>query len=124
MLPLAVLALYPKLAGRRVLWFLDNTVSLYSVVKGSAKSPALDRAIAVTKFLQGVFHIQVWFEFVDSKGNWSDGISRQLAADDFAQRHGFSISELAPDATLWTADLQAVWQRVVDLTHAHDTGVV
>ena len=39
-------------ARRRVIWFVDNTVSLHSFIKGRASHAALDRAISMAKFLQ------------------------------------------------------------------------
>ena len=98
-----------------MLWFIDNTVSLHSVIKGSAKHAALDRSIAVAKFFEGWLDTTTWYEFVDSKGNWSDGISRELGADPFAAKHGFRTWEVPLDPAWWTAELQTIWQWVQDL---------
>ena len=76
----------------------------------------MDRSISIAKFLQGVFKIQIWFEFVDSKGNWSDGISRLLQDDPFACKHNFPVSELVPDATFWAEDLEILWHRILAMT--------
>ena len=76
----------------------------------------MDRSISIAKFLQGVFKIQIWFEFVDSKGNWSDGISRLLQDDPFAYQHNFPVSELVPDATFWAEDLEILWHRILAMT--------
>ena len=62
--------------GRRIVWYIDNTSALYSVVKGSSKQPAVGRTVAVTHFLMFKFNISIWWEFVDSMANWSDGVSR------------------------------------------------
>ena len=112
MVPLTLLHLRKQLAGKRIIWFLDNSVSLHSIIKGSARDAALDRSIAIVKLLQGHAHIEIWYEFVDSEGNWSDGISRRLAADPFARAHGFPISELIPDAEWWLGDIQATMERI------------
>ena len=96
------------------MWFLDNTVSLHSVIKGTAKHAGLDRSIAVTKFFEGWFSATMWYEFVDSKGNWSDGISRELGQDPFAAKYGFSAAEFYIDPAWWTAELATVWGWVQD----------
>ena len=113
MLPWTILHLGPKvLRGRRVLWFVDNTSALYAAIKGSSKHPAVARAIAFASFAQFHWDFQVWFEFVDSKGNWSDSISRELGADDFAARHAFSTSQLEPTGQLWLGSLKDLWSAV------------
>ena len=68
-------------------------------------------------------------EFVDSGGNWSDGISRDLGEDAFARAHGFHIakmqarpathaappgpsgerSRLEVDPSLWTTTTLQAW---------------
>ena len=102
-------------ARRRVIWFVDNTVSLHSFIKGRASHAALDRAISMAKFLQartrlgtvsgqgararagsaqGHARVSIWMEFVDSEGNWADGISRDLGEDAFARAHGFHTASM------------------------------
>jgi hypothetical protein len=39
-------------APRRLLWLIDNSVSLHCYVKGRASHAGLDRSVAATKFLQ------------------------------------------------------------------------
>ena len=99
-----------------MIWFVDNTVSLHSFIKGRASHAALDRAISMAKFLQartrlgtvwgrggararagsaqGHARVSIWMEFVDSGGNWADGISRDLGEDAFARAHGFHTANM------------------------------
>ena len=114
MILLVFLEWHRLLRFRRVLWFLDNTVSLHSIIKGSAGHAALDRAIAVANFCTGWCKVTTWYEFVDSKGNWSDGISRELGKDPFIAKHGFSAEEFFIDPAWWTAELATVWRWVQD----------
>ena len=51
---------------------------------------------------------------MDSKGNWSDGISRELGKDPFIAQHGFSAEEFFIDPAWWTAELATVWKWVQD----------
>ena len=97
--------------SRRILWFVDNTVAMHSFIKGRASHAALDRAISMAKFLQaghesgwrrasappltqGHARVGIWMEFVDSGGNWSDGISRELGEDVFAREQGFHTASM------------------------------
>ena len=99
-----------RLANRRALFFLDNTSALHSFVKGRAGPPALDRSIAFTNFVACHAAVTTWWEFVPSKLNWADGISRLLGADPFARTHGFPISRVTVDRRIWLGDLQAAWE--------------
>ena len=60
------------------------------------------------------FHLKatIWVEWVDSEGNWSDGLSRALAADRFVVDHGFVTEEILPDMAWWSEPLLAVWNRL------------
>ena len=95
--------------GRKVLFFLDNTVALQCMVKGGAGHAALDRSVAYTCFLRGCGHIQAWFEFVDSQGNWSDEISRGQYG--FVRRHGFPVHRFTPAASIWRGSVMDAWRR-------------
>ena len=52
----------------------------------------------------------VWSEWVDSESNWANGVSRQLAMDPFAQRHGFTLQEMGQPSVWWAAELPEVWE--------------
>ena len=109
------------LRGRKVLFFLDNTVALQCMVKGGADHPALDRSVAYTCFVRGCGHIQVWFEFVDSKGNWSDEISR--GKYDFVRRHGYPVKRFTPAGSIWRGCAMDAWRRARRLlTRPHAGG--
>ena len=46
-------------------------------------------------------HARAWFEYVESKDNWSDGASRLGRADPFCLRHHFRVECHAFPASLW-----------------------
>ena len=60
-------------------------------------------------FLSLKYDFRIWFEFIDSGANWSDGISRELHDDQFAKDHGFRVSTLAVPLQLWSCDLVSLW---------------
>ena len=48
-------------------------------------------------------------EWIDSQGNWSDGLSRALAKDRFVVDRGFETEEITPDMAWWSGPLVEVW---------------
>ncbi len=66
------------LLGRDVFWYVENTVALSAVVKGSSSDPDLARAAAAIHLAMALAGTRVWFEYVESDSNWSDEPSRSL----------------------------------------------
>jgi len=112
MVPWVLASMAPGWRGRRIIWYIDNTSALYSVVKGSCKHKAVNRAVAVTHFFMYVFDISIWWEFIDSKANWSDGVSRRGQADEFARAHGFNLTPLPCSIEWWHGSLYNQWHAV------------
>ncbi len=81
MIPLTMLRWPDVFRQRHVVWYVDNTAALASFVKGASANEDLEIIVAI--FWMAACHLQcsVWFEWVDSDSNWSDGVSR-----DFWQR--------------------------------------
>ena len=105
---------YPdRLQHRNIVHWVDNTVALHSFVKGGSKSPPVDRACSITFSLAYRHDFRVWFEFVPSEANWSDGPSRELADDEFSRANGFSLSECCFPKELWLCDLHVLWRQLV-----------
>ena len=113
MVPIALYTEASKLKHCDVLWFVDNTSALHSMIKGSARSEWLDRSVALFHFLAFHHDVHVWFEFVDSESNWSDGISRDLGEDKWAKQHGFALRELSIPLHLWKGPLHDVWENIM-----------
>ena len=44
--------------------------------------------------LSAVLQVRIFFEYVESASNWSDGVSRELAQDSYSAQHGFVLKEL------------------------------
>ncbi len=66
------------LAGRDAFWYIDNTVALSAVVKGSSSDPDLARAAAAIHLSMALSGTRVWFEYIESESNWADEPSRAL----------------------------------------------
>ena len=55
------------------------------------------------------FQVDVWFEFVDSESNFSDGISRELQNDPFCSQLGIKPHECIVRTWMWEDPLHQVW---------------
>ena len=63
-----------------------------AMVRGRANSPDLDR---MAEILQGAMYalgIWIYFEWIESEANWSDGISRKGLRDVWQSANGFQSS--------------------------------
>ena len=99
-----------ELAGQCVVWFIDNTSSLHSLVKGTSTNAMLSRIVEVVHILLHRHRINVWFEFVSSSDNWADGISRHGFQDEFVQRLQLKCSPLRQSAWWWSVALSEIWE--------------
>ena len=79
---------YP-LQGRDAFWFIDNSVALSAMVKGTSSEPDLARATAALHLALAAKSCRMWFEYVESDSNWADEPSRKLWESTFLHRHGF-----------------------------------
>ena len=101
MILIAVLKLPDEMRGKRGIWFIDNTAALMALIRGRSNSPDLDKLAG--SIHAALFAMQIWmyFEWVESKSNWADGISREALEDEWYQRHGFVSSTCTfPSAVL------------------------
>ena len=110
MIPLTLLQWPEAFRGRRVVWYVDNTSAMSAFVKGTSRALELEKLVNLFWMLAYHLECTVWFEWVDSESNWADGVSRQLAMDPFAQRHGFTLQEMEQPSVWWAAELPEVWR--------------
>ena len=64
--------------------FVDNVGVLAQLTKGSSSAPDLAPVVGIVHLLLARYAIRVWWEYVDSAANCSDGLSRLFARDPFA----------------------------------------
>ena len=112
MIPLTLWEVRAQVQGCRILWLVDNSPSLHALVKGASGNQARDRAIALTYIMCLILDCSIYFEYVDSFSNFSDGISRQLDKDRWAAEHGISTKVMLPQNRWWTSDLQELWTEL------------
>ena len=59
---------YP-LQGRDAFWFIDNSVTLSAMIKGTSSEPDLARAAAALHLALAARACRMWFEYVESDSN-------------------------------------------------------
>ena len=87
--------------GRDVIWFVDNIGALQVLIKGNSSQYDAGNLCAAAHLYWASMGTRVWFEWVASDDNPSDGLSRDGLHDEWtlAQRPQWTIAEyLAP---LW-----------------------
>ena len=75
------------------LWFIDNVAALMALVKGSSKTSSLDQIAKATQLGCFALEIQSYYEYVESKANWSDEISRLGSEGPWAIQNHFQIKQ-------------------------------
>ncbi len=100
----------PALRGRDEFWKVNDTAALGGAVKGTSGQPILQRLVALFWILSYRFRVNVWVEYVDSHGNWSDGISRLFAADPFVAAHGFQIAQMKFEVAWLLSAYPELWR--------------
>ena len=90
-----VLGQHQEWWGRDAIWFVDNTVALATLTKGNSREPQIAAGVEAVHFALAFMGIRVWFEYVESHANWSDGASRDLLEDKWSRENGFKL-ELEP----------------------------
>ena len=63
--------------GMHGIWFVDNIAALMSLIRGRSNNDELDSMAGAIHGLLFALRRACYFEWVQSKDNWSDGVSRQ-----------------------------------------------
>ncbi len=75
------------------LWFIDNVAALMALVLGSSKTASLHQIAQAPQLGCFALEIQSYYEYVESKANWSDEISRLGSKGPWAIQNNFQIQQ-------------------------------
>ena len=67
-------------AGQDCLFFVDNEGALAALVRSSSGQPDAEFVCQVTHCLLLLLHVRAWWDWVDSRSNPADPLSREGAA--------------------------------------------
>ena len=113
--PLLALVMEPHIfKGYDVMWFIDNEAAMSSLIRGGAKPEDVGRIAAAAHILMLELHCRIWFEWIDSESNPSDGLSRLGLEDPWTVAQGWLLQEITqiPWQTLHKYDLRLLAQSV------------
>jgi hypothetical protein len=77
--------------GRDVVWFIDNTAALSILIKCASSLHDLNSIATVMHLLMAKVGCRIWFEWIDSDSNPSDGLSRDGLEDEWTKRQGWDL---------------------------------
>ena len=113
MVPLVLHEERSRFTDRQAVFFIDNTVALFSSVKGDSNQKAVSRCAHLSGFLSLKGNIKPWFEFVDSASNWADSISRFGLKCKFCAQHSIPVRQVAVPDWWFTEELPSLYQKIV-----------
>ena len=111
--PIAAMHTTPHLfQGREILWFVDNEGAVSSLIRGAARVEDIDQVAALTTVKQATLKASIWFEWIDSDSNPSDGLSRDGVVDPWTVDQGWELTDLgSPDWSHIFAD--SAWAKLI-----------
>ena len=83
-----------ELKNSDVVCFVDNEAVCSAYIKGSSSSSDVDHLASIAHLLACRSSIRVWYEWIDSNSNISDGLSRDGLQDAYAISQGWQLQEV------------------------------
>eukprot|EP00438_Fugacium_kawagutii_P004802 Skav227329 [mRNA] locus=scaffold2964:74870:76455:- [translate_table: standard] len=94
--------------NRQGLWFLDNVAAVMTLVRGSSTNSDLAQLGHLIHLALFALRAQGYWEYVQSKSNWADDISRLGFSDPWWRTNGFSFSSASLPTFLFRLPFAAV----------------
>ena len=91
-LAIATWALHPHLRDKDVVWFIDNEAAASCAIRGCSSIPEVETAVQAAHILWLALGCRVWIEWIDSKSNPSDGLSRLGLRDPWTLQQNWRLS--------------------------------
>eukprot|EP00435_Cladocopium_sp_Y103_P028233 s1719_g7.t1 len=91
---LVVPLLHPSLLeNEEVLWFVDNEAAVTSLIKATSRQLDVHAICQYAHVIAFKNKMRIWFEWIDSASNPSDGLSRLGITDPWTCKQGWNIAE-------------------------------
>ena len=91
--PQAIIRDCETFKGTDVICFIDNEAACSSMVRGGSSQDDVAYIAGMTHFVMLEYDVRVWFEWIDSDSNPSDGLSRLGLADPWTVKQGWQLEE-------------------------------
>ena len=98
-----------QLSRQRVVWFVDNSVAVSCFAKGAGRNPNIAYLVAAFHMIAMCYDVHVWFEYVQSADNWSDGISRRGFSDRLVQDMKLHTADVDWSPIKWPKAMSDLW---------------
>ena len=108
------------LRGRDILWFIDNKSALSQLIRRTSSAADASQLAAVHSLTMAALGTRVWYEWVPSKTNPADVLSREawdspevqlkLASGEWVR-----LSGVVPWPRLLTVDYTSIWEMFAAL---------
>ncbi len=89
-------------------WYVDNSSGLFALTKGVSGNSFLEHTSQLLHLYCFVDQSDIWFEYVPTDENWSDGISRDLDKNSFILKHSISAAEIGVQKEWWSQSLASL----------------
>ena len=90
--PLYFLCDFPQyLQGRDVIWFIDNEAAVACLVKGTSREKDMGCISAGIHLMCAKLSCRMYFEWIPTESNASDGLSRDGIADTWSGQQGWTL---------------------------------
>ena len=86
---------------RRGIWFIDNTAALMALIRGRSRNADLEHLATLIHMTLFALDSWFWFEWIPSKSNWADSISRLGASDPWFVDHSFTLHHAHCPFLIW-----------------------
>ena len=87
--------------NRRGVWMVDNIAALMTLIKGRSESEDLERMAHMVHTILYALRCWMWWEYIPSKSNWADAISRLGRDDPWHRRNHFTTNSAVFPFILW-----------------------
>ena len=86
---------------RRGIWFIGDTAALMALIRGRSRNADLEHLATLIHMTLFALDAWFWFEWIPSKSNWADSISRLGASDPWFVDHNFTLHHASCPFLIW-----------------------
>ena len=80
--------------GSDVVWFVDNESAASSLIRGAARPEDIDKISVMASLRANRLRSRIWWEWIDSDSNPSDGLSRAGITDSWTLQQNWDLTDL------------------------------
>ena len=99
-----------RFRGRRGTWYIDNVAALMALIRGRSDNQDLEEMSGKIHAMLFALRTWIFWEWIPSKSNWADEISREGVRDTFGRRNRFHLFRARCPHELWPLPLRALLQ--------------